>query len=63
MKNYISISGEEDSGTASIIVDGQPITPHLPIKKAFELAKEKGIQIHTIWCGSCGKFEENMISF
>jgi hypothetical protein len=63
MKNYISISGEEDAGTASIIVDGSPITQHLPIQDVFNLARQKGIQTDILWRGDCGKFEENMTTF
>jgi hypothetical protein len=60
MKEYISISGE-DKGAASLIVDGLPITPHIPIIHAFKLAREKGMQTDIIWNGNTGKWEENMM--
>jgi hypothetical protein len=61
MNKYISISGEEDKGTASLIVDGLPITPHIPIIHAFKIAREKGIQTDIIWNGNTGKWEDNMM--
>lgn len=45
---------------ASVIWEGLPITPHIPIDEAFAIARGKGIQTDWLWCGKCGKFEENM---
>jgi hypothetical protein len=56
---YVSICGEDHNGMASVIYDGLPITPHIPIDEAFLIAREKGIQTDFIWCGKCGKFEKN----
>jgi hypothetical protein len=61
MQKYVSLSGEEDDETASLIVDGLPITPHLKISDAFKLAREKGIQTDILWNGKTGAWEDNMM--
>ncbi len=58
-ESYVSLCGD-DAGMASVIVKGLPITPHVAIDRAFEIARGKGIQTEILWCGKCGKFEENM---
>jgi hypothetical protein len=59
ISKYVSLCGE-DEGMASVIWEGLPITPHIPIDEAFAIARGKGIQTDWLWCGKCGKFEENM---